>query len=345
MNSMLIILLGALGDISRGFSVLATLRKKYPQAKLFWLVEPKCEEIVRMHPLIDEVIVFERSKGFKGIVELREKLKAFHFDVTLDMQRHFKSGVFSLFSGAPIRVGFHRKNAKEGNWLFNNRYIAYKDESITPKINQYLDFAASLDADISEEADFGFPDNFFNAYIPNAISHNTLPLVCMVVGSSWASKDWPLEGYKVLSVELSNLGYALCYTGDKKKYDELQKFIDKEKLQNAYNLLGKTSLKELMAILKASYVCVGPDSGPAHLAAITKTPFISLFGPTSPERVYPYGNENLVITTSIGCRPCYRRECPGFDSLCMRSITPRQVLEKIDTLQSSQKNYLKTASH
>jgi ADP-heptose:LPS heptosyltransferase len=72
-------------------------------------------------------------------------------------------------------------------------------------------------------------------------------------------------------------------------------------------------------------VCVGPDSGPGHLAAVVRTPYLSLFGPTDPGRTAPYGSEDLVIRSPIGCAPCYRRRCPGLGTLCMRLLGVESV--------------------
>jgi ADP-heptose:LPS heptosyltransferase len=95
------------------------------------------------------------------------------------------------------------------------------------------------------------------------------------------------------------------------------------------NLVCKTSLLELVAILKAAAVGVGPDSGPGHLAAAVGTPYVSLFGPTSPKRVAPYGSEHLVVESGVSCAPCYKKECPGLEKLCMRLVTVEAVEEKL----------------
>jgi len=95
------------------------------------------------------------------------------------------------------------------------------------------------------------------------------------------------------------------------------------------NLVDKTSLMELTAVLKAAVVGIGPDSGPGHLAAAVGTPFVTLFGPTSPKRTAPFGYEDLVVTSAPGCAPCYKKQCPEGHKQCMYRIKTRQVAEKI----------------
>ena len=94
-------------------------------------------------------------------------------------------------------------------------------------------------------------------------------------------------------------------------------------------MVGKTSLLELVAVLKAATVGVGPDSGPGHLAAAGGTPYVSLFGPTAPARTAPYGSEHLVVQSGVSCAPCYKKRCPGLGRLCMRLISVEAVHKKL----------------
>ena len=86
---------------------------------------------------------------------------------------------------------------------------------------------------------------------------------------------------------------------------------------------------QLAAVLKAAAVGVGPDSGPGHLAAAVGTPFVTLFGPTSPERTAPYGCEELVVKAGIDCAPCYKKRCPGGHRECMSGINVDEIMEKL----------------
>jgi ADP-heptose:LPS heptosyltransferase len=93
--------------------------------------------------------------------------------------------------------------------------------------------------------------------------------------------------------------------------------------------VGETSILELVAVLKAAVAGVGPDSGPGHLAAAVGTPYVSLFGPTSPMRAAPYNCEHLVVQSGISCVSCYKKKCPDLDRLCMRRISVEAVQEKL----------------
>ena len=120
--------------------------------------------------------------------------------------------------------------------------------------------------------------------------------------------------------------------GQKKLADQLMSSLTGKK--SLHNLVAKTSLVDLVTLIKYAKLCIGPDSGPGHIAAAVETPYISLFGPTPPERVAPYNNESLVVRSDIGCMPCYRKRCPGLNRLCMRLISSTQVMETVNKVLS-----------
>ena len=150
----------------------------------------------------------------------------------------------------------------------------------------------------------------------------------LVIGSSWQSKDWLVEGYRrVAESLLSHGGVHVVLVGDRAHAGQGEQVA--EGLPGIVNLVGRTNLGELLAVLKAADVVAGPDSGPAHLCSALGVPHVTLFGPTSEHRTAPHGNEELVIRSHVGCRPCYRRSCPGLGTVCMRLISPDEVIDKV----------------
>ncbi len=141
--SILIILMGSLGDVARGLCLVCQIKANLPQSRVTWLVEPKWSELVRLNRQIDRVIIFKRAWRLSAVWQLFKDLRQDHFDITLDLQRILKSGFFSLLSGARRRIGFNRRNAKEFNWIFNNEHIGYFSDDL-PKIRHYLKFTEHL---------------------------------------------------------------------------------------------------------------------------------------------------------------------------------------------------------
>ena len=329
--SILIILMGSIGDVARGLCLVSHIKNNLPGSRVTWLVEPMCSEVVRLHSRIDKMIVFNRPRNVLGIRDLYKDLSREHFDITLDLQRHLKSGFFSFLSGAKRRIAFNRRNSGEFNWIFNNEHIPYaSDELDLPKLHHYLKFTEYLGLPEPTSLDFGFSyfDEKFN--LPDIVAKISKPFIAVVMGSSWESKDWFFEGYyRLVKYLLFSMKWPIVLLGDSSQVSPAIKLCQKVDSHGLLNLVGKTSILELVAVLKAAVAGVGPDSGPGHLAAAVGTPYVSLFGPTSPTRAAPYKCEHLVVQSSINCVACYKKKCPDLDRQCMRLISIEAVREKL----------------
>lgn len=328
--SILVVLMGSLGDLVRGLCLPGEIKRHWPASTITWLVEPSWKPLVDYHPLIDDVIVFDRPRGIAAIVALRRELNKRHFDIALDLQRHFKSGFFSLLSGAPLRIGVHPRNAKEFNWVFNNHHIPYfSDQRL--KLDHYLEFVAYLGATPSTMPDFGLsaldarrlPERL-TAQLPEAF-------IVVVMGSSWISKDWTYEGYRGLLHRILARGtHGIVLVGDGSQIGpagQLERALESDRL---LNLAGRTSLLELTAVLGSAAVSVGPDSGPGHLSAAVGTPYVALFGPTDPGRVAPFRCDRFVVQADGDCVGCYRKRCRYTGPNCMAEIKADMVMDKLE---------------
>lgn len=327
--SILVILMGSLGDLVRGLCLPGEIKRHWPGATITWLVEPSWKSLVDYHPLIDDVIVFNRIKGTTAVVDLHRDLKKRHFDITLDLQRHFKSGFFSLLSGAPTRIGVHPRNAKEFNWVFNNHHIPYFSNH-RPKLDHYLKFVDYMGATPSDRPDFGLSSldasrlpQWLTAQLPDAF-------IVVVMGSSWISKDWTYDGYRDLLNRILKRGtHGVVLVGDGSQAGPAGQLEMALKSDRLLNLAGRTSLLELTAILRSAAVSVGPDSGPGHLSAAVGTPYVALFGPTDPGRVAPFHCDRFVVQADSDCLGCYRKACRYTGPNCMAEITADMVMDKL----------------
>lgn len=320
----LVVLMGSIGDVTRGLGVVRPLRAALPTGRLGWLVEPVAEPLVRLLPEIDEVFVFDRPRGVGAVPALRRDLKRFGPSTTLDLQRHFKSGFFSRLSGAPRRLGFHRRDAKEMNHLFQTETIEYVGDGVSKsehydRFLRHLGVTASFDSTPFREAP---------VEIPTPLDR---PYVAVVLGSAWATKDWPAAGYHRLLGSIVRSGrFGAVLVGDRKRRTLGDELVAAYPGAPIVNLAGATTLPELVGIMRGARAGVGPDSGPGHIAAAVGKRYVGIFGPTSPVRTAPAGSEGLAVLSSVGCAPCYRRRCPGLDTVCMRLVSPEAVWERLE---------------
>jgi lipopolysaccharide heptosyltransferase II len=327
--SILIILMGSLGDVARGLGLVSHLKANRPHSPITWLVEPSCAPLVGLHPQIDQTIVFNRAWSITALWDLYQKLRGEHFDITLDLQRHLKSGFFSLLSGSKQRIGFHRNNAKELNWFFNTDTIPYFSDNL-PKLDHYFKFLQYFGFPQPRVVDFGFSKwDAINSLPPLPVKTGD-PLVAVVMGSRWETKNWIRDGYIELIQHILAMQHVhVALVGDRSQQADANYISESIGRTALINLVGKTSLIELTAVLKRSTAAVGPDSGPGHLAAAVGTPYVTLFGPTSPQRTAPYGCEHLVVHAELDCMPCYQKKCPERGQQCMLNISADAVMEKL----------------
>jgi len=332
--SILIILTGALGDIARGLCLVAQIKRNLPGCRVSWLVESRWAPLVELHGQIDNVVIFQRSWRLSAVRRLYRDLRREKFDIALDLQRIFKSGFFAVLSGAGRRIGFHRRNAKEFNWIFNNDHIGYFSDDL-PKIRHYLKFTKHLGLPLPDALDFGLSSLNPAATAPQDINELQHPFAAVVLGASWESKNWFYQGYRSLIRQiLADRRLKVALLGDGAQKALAAELTEGIKTSDIIDLVGRTSLLQLIAVLKAAAVGIGPDSGPGHVAAAVGTPFIALFGPTSPARTAPFGYEALVVKSEIDCAPCYKKRCPDRHRECMRRINVDEVMEKLSIVMA-----------
>jgi ADP-heptose:LPS heptosyltransferase len=188
-QSILIILHGSIGDVTRALPLANLLRRRFPKARLAWSVEPPSLPLVERYRGIDEVILFDRYNWWKGIASFLRKVRARRFDLVLDLQRHLKSGLISVWSGAPHRVGFNRQDCKEFNWIFNNHFIPALGDEIS-KLQHYMKFAEYLGIEPNPIA-WGFSLNAEEeGNVKRHLQGVAKNFAVLFVSSRWKSKRW-----------------------------------------------------------------------------------------------------------------------------------------------------------
>ncbi len=327
-KKILIILHGSIGDVTRALPLADSLRQGFPRAFLAWSVEPASLPLLQENPAIDEIIVFDRSQWWKSFGRFLAQIRAERFDLVLDLQRHFKSGFISWWSGAGQRIGFGRHDSKELNWLYNNLHIDTYGETFS-KLEHYLRFADYLGVPRAPlEWDFHLTGAEWSS-VEHHLSGVRPPFAAVFVGARWDSKKW-FAVQMARCAEMLHDDYRLDVVLLGGKEDQalaLEAAADARVVVT--NLVGRTSLREAIGIIDNAQLAVGPDTGLMHIAAAVRTPVISLWGATSPQRTGPYGFGNLVIQGHAPCVPCNRRRC-SIGRICMKSISAEQIADKID---------------
>ena len=262
-----IVLLTGIGDVVHGLPVANAIKDDDAARRITWVAEPAPAQVLREHPSVDHVIVFRKNEGLRGVTRLRDDFRNLRFDLTLNMQRHFK-GVFpTLFSGAPTRVGLDREKVREGVWRFSNRHIEPGPWAHTQDILlRFLDPLGIPRPDPLEwrvtfsDAERGRQAEFFDR-LPGA------PVVGLVLGSNVARKDWPAEHYAELADAIVRRHEAtVLLVGGPGRRERAAADVILRMAKCAPISTLADDVRRMMWTVDGCDLLISPDSGPLHLA-------------------------------------------------------------------------------
>ena len=358
----LIIKPSSLGDIVHALPVLAAVRAARPDAHVAWLAASGLAPLLEGHPLLDEVIPFDRARYGRmwrspsanvAFWRFVRQIRRRRFDLTLDLQGLIRSGLLSFFSGARRRVGF--AGAREGAWLFySTRVRAPAAARHAVDRNLALARACGFEADeprfplgiTQDERDSA------RGLLRTAAGQDVNEFIALAPGARWESKRWPSEHFAALLARLRSTGATVVLLGapqDRALADEILAGArvvgarqaapsgaalpgaapPPQEQRGLIDLVGRTNLRQLAALISLARCLVCPDSGPMHLAAALNVPIVALFGPTAPEKTGPYSPLARVATHAVPCAPCLRRVCPLGHHDCLRGLQVDTVLEAV----------------
>ena len=250
-------------------------------------MQPGPAMLVRGHPAVDEIVVFDRARGWRAFLDVRRAL-AQPFDVVLDLQVYFKAGVITGLAHAPVKLGFDRARAHDLNWLFTNRKIP--PHALQHVQDQYFEFLAALGVP-ARAGDLGpRPLARTSARTSGSSSRaSTGRSRALVIGSSKPQKDWLPERWAELADALHrDFGLQPVLAGGRspRELATEQAILGAAKVP-VVSALG-SGLRNLVGILDASALVVSLDTGPLHMTVALDRPVITLIGYSNPKRVGPY---------------------------------------------------------
>lgn len=336
----LLIKLSAIGDVVQTLPALEAIKKLYPAGDITWIVEEAAAGILEGHPLIDRVLVSRRKaltgmlkhprtfmRGLGGIIRFFHELRATRYDIAVDFQGLFKSGILIGLARAKRKIGFD--GTRELSYLFlDERLPAYDIDKHA--LERYLDVARYLGAhDPPPTCTLPIEHEISRMRQRTAVIKEVgKPLVVINPVARWKTKLWRESNFVELADRLVlEKKAAVIFTGSAADRDVNLRIISRMK-QPAENWAGETSLKELAALAALSDLFITTDTGPMHLAAAAGAKVLALFGPTAPWRTGPYGKSQITVRTGIECSPCFKRTCED-NVRCMEGISVEDVMSKI----------------
>ncbi len=326
----LIIKIGAIGDVILVTPSLRVIRNAFPEASITVLLGAEARRVLKKCPYIDDIILYDRSGndyGPKGFFRVGEKIRKADFDMSVDFQNNRASHLLAWLGSVPKRYGYN--NRKLG-FLINQPLRRFKID-VGPVEEQFrvLKKAGVNTAGASKrlevwpsKEDFSYVDEFLSR---EWVSDEHL-LVGVNIGGSWRTKRWPLKYFARLSDMLSLRGVRIVITASEEEKDLSEDFTRMTRAK-VIDASGKTTIMQLAALIKRCKVFVTGDSAPMHLASSVGTDFIALFGPTDPRRHFEPTPRGIVVKKEVKCAPCYRERCRKME--CMKKISPDEIYKLI----------------
>lgn len=331
MDRVCIVMMSAIGDVVHVMPVLNALKRHHPGMHVTWVLQPGPAGLVRGHPLVDEILPFERTRGWRAFTDVRRALRDRRFDLVINLQVYLKAGVITSFAHAPVKLGFDRARARDANWLFTTHRIPPRPMQHVQ--DQYFEFTDWLGVP-HEPVTWGLEpwSDAERAWQREFFATLERPAAPIVVATSKPQKDWiPERWAEVCDALYHDFGLQPVLVGGRSPREVRAERVILERTRTApVNALGRGGLRGLAAILHGSALVLSPDTGPLHLSVALDRPVISLLGYTNPKRVGPYRRFRDLMIDAYGD--------PGEDYPLsmeyrpdrMARITVQQVLDKVD---------------
>ena len=291
-----IVLLSGIGDVVHGLPIANDLKRADPQRAVLWVAEPAGARVLEHHPAVDELVVFRKQEGLRGLLGLALALQDRPCDVTLNMQRYFKSVFPTIGSRARVRVGLPRSKTRDGVSLFNTHHLPERPWCHTQDLLLGYRAVLGLPEDAPVEWRITFSDEE-RAEQARFFGELAGPVAGVVLATANPKKDWPADRYAELIDALErDLGYRVVLIGGPGARERriAEDALAATVARPVFAL--SDSVRRMMWLVDGVDLLVSPDTGPLHVAHALGTPVVGLFGHTNPARVGPWRRyRDLVI--------------------------------------------------
>lgn len=328
-TSVAVVLLSAIGDVVHGMPVVTSLREAWPDARIDWVIERRIHPLVAPHPDVSEFVLFDRSAGARGFLDVRRRTRDRRYDLVVDLQVYLKAGLLTALLDGEIKLGFDRARARDLNWLFTTHRIPAAPVGHTQE--QYFEFLDHLGVEPVEAWRFGF-DEEERAEQERFFARFDRPVLAVVLRTTREDKDWAPDRYaRVLEAAQRDLGLAPVLVGSGA---EAERAVAREVTDltdaSPVDALGN-DLRRLAWLLEGAALTLSPDTGPLHVSAAVGTPVVGLYGATDPKRTGPYPSEYRELVVDAFTDPGETEPMLGYRSGRMERITVEEVVERLET--------------
>jgi heptosyltransferase-2 len=327
------------GDAVMTMPAIRAVRQAYPEARISLLVRPSVSPLFEHDPNVDDIIPYgDGYRGPSGKISLVRRLKQIGFSRAFLLQNAFDAALISFLSGIPERIGYTR----DGRGMLLTRGIPF---DLPAKEMHHIDYYLNLLRKAGLDPVSSRPWIYLLPEERRAAREKLLalrrPVVALNPGAAYgSSKRWPPERFAEVAVRfIREKDAGVIILGGPKETviaAEIEQGISLllseggvsgRLTTHVLNLAGKTTLRELAAVISEADLLITNDSGPMHIGYAVRTPLVAIFGSTSPQHTGPVGADVAVVKKDVDCSPCLERECRRGDLRCMELISADEVFD------------------
>jgi heptosyltransferase-2 len=299
-----------IGDVCYSLHVFSMLKKQFPDAKLTLLCKPFAITLLNNNPDIDHI-----TSNWNDLIH--------HYDIIVDLRGSWRSVFYAATHFPKVRLDratvryANMKTGKHPHEVLTNLQIV---APIIDPANQHTEPKIYTSRSDDKKADDFLIDTNLRKF---AVFHP---------GARKALRKW--DKYPELAEYLKqNHQLDIVFIGDKTEAAEITQ-LQKQTGFETFSVAGYFNLTELSALIVKATIYVGNESGPLHIASVTGTPSLGLYGPGEPDVFYPWGKKTAVVHHVLECNPCDQIHCVHPDNPCIKRISLIEAIEKTETLLS-----------
>lgn len=285
--------LSALGDVTMMLVVVRTLQLAFPGAKVTWIIGSPAYELLRGLDGV-EFIVVDSLRSPRDYLRFGARLRRRRFDVLLAMQASLRANLLYPIIRAPLKIGFDRQRARDGQWLFTNRRIPFARQHL---LDGFMAFAAAIGVE-PRPVDTALPlDEEDRRWARARLPPPSVPLLVVNPGASKPERNWPVNRYaEVIGRVQRQRCVCVVLTGGRTAEEHrLADGVRRGTDGAVRSLVGRTTPRQLAAVLEAADCVLAPDTGPAHIAAAMGTPVVGLYAVAPASLCAPYACRHLAV--------------------------------------------------
>jgi predicted lipopolysaccharide heptosyltransferase III len=346
--TILLIRLRLIGDVVFTTPVIGALRRRYPHARLIYLVEQSAAPVVSAHPGLSSVMTVRHSRGVQRIADdlrLARRLRRERVDLAIDLHGGPRSALLTWATRAPVRVGY---DVPGRSWMYT--HVVHRPKAYRPRhavANQW-DLLAAVDPALAAPPDRAHDRTSMTvpadvvAGTMRTLTERGVPagarLVVLHVSAGNPFRRWPESSFATVAAALAAAPHhcTVLITAGPSDREAAARVIALARAGNAVDAARivdaeHLSLWQLRATCDRAALFIGGDSGPMHVASTSDVPMVAIYGPTLPERSEPWRPPSIPTVNVDGgplpCRPCDQRVCAPGDFRCLVNVPPSAVID------------------